>query len=405
MTRIGAAPSGGLSESSADALFLTQDEADSRYLQILNNLSDINNGSTSRVSLGLVAGGSGDIWVEKAGDVMTGNLEIDVETATQIALVLKSTDDDSTKNTFEMQDSDGNPVITFSPLGGAVFNVDRNAMDFNIQGETDDYLFYTDATNNRIGIGTAIPQARLNVTTYLGTQMGLLVQGYNSQTANLFELRDEEGTPLLNVSAYGFLGMGTTSTSAEFQIDINDSYNGAMNIRMQNTSTGTSADTRISMLGTSGGNDYIAMAHPGVNNSYTMFGQNRKTMSIIFNRGRNFSIGCLDAYTLFFGTNNTERGSVDSGGDWHLKSLNYDALFIDNSNDSIDIMHHANGKIGFYAATPVTRQNTTGTTAGFTAGSGSFARSDSTYTGNTGSTAYTTGDIVRALKKYGLLAS
>lgn len=33
-------------------------------------------GSTARTSLGLVAGGAGDIWVEKAGDTMTGDLTI-----------------------------------------------------------------------------------------------------------------------------------------------------------------------------------------------------------------------------------------------------------------------------------------------------------------------------------------
>jgi hypothetical protein len=49
-------------------------------------------------------------------------------------------------------------------------------------------------------------------------------------------------------------------------------------------------------------------------------------------------------------------------------------------------------------------QSTTGTTTGFTAGSGSAVLADSTFTGNTGATAYTIGDIVRALKTIGLLA-
>lgn len=62
-------------------------------------------------------------------------------------------------------------------------------------------------------------------------------------------------------------------------------------------------------------------------------------------------------------------------------------------------------KLGFYNATPVVQPNTTGTTTGFTAGSGTAASSASTYTGNTGSTAYTVGDIVNALKKVGLMAA
>lgn len=50
-------------------------------------------------------------------------------------------------------------------------------------------------------------------------------------------------------------------------------------------------------------------------------------------------------------------------------------------------------------------QSTTGTTAGFTAGAGTAVLSDSTFTGNDGTKAYTIGDIVKALKTVGLLAA
>lgn len=60
--------------------------------------------------------------------------------------------------------------------------------------------------------------------------------------------------------------------------------------------------------------------------------------------------------------------------------------------------------IGFFGATPVVQPTTTGTTAGFTQGTGTIAMSVSTYTGNIGTTAYTIGDIVNALKKLGLMA-
>lgn len=51
----------------------------------------------------------------------------------------------------------------------------------------------------------------------------------------------------------------------------------------------------------------------------------------------------------------------------------------------------------------IVQQSTTGTTTGFTAGSGTTARDDSTFAGGSG-TAYTIGDIVKALKAQGLLA-
>jgi hypothetical protein len=60
-------------------------------------------------------------------------------------------------------------------------------------------------------------------------------------------------------------------------------------------------------------------------------------------------------------------------------------------------------KIGFYAASPVIQPQTTGTTTGFTAGAGTTVDSAATFTGNSGSTAYTIGDIVLALKQLGLL--
>lgn len=62
-------------------------------------------------------------------------------------------------------------------------------------------------------------------------------------------------------------------------------------------------------------------------------------------------------------------------------------------------------KLGFWNATPVAQYAATGTTAGFTAGSGTAANSDSTYTGDVGSSAYTVGDIVAALKKCGIMAN
>lgn len=61
--------------------------------------------------------------------------------------------------------------------------------------------------------------------------------------------------------------------------------------------------------------------------------------------------------------------------------------------------------LGAFGATPVGQQATTGTTTGFTAGVGTGVNDDSTFTGNSGTAAYTIGDIVLALKNYGWLAA
>lgn len=63
------------------------------------------------------------------------------------------------------------------------------------------------------------------------------------------------------------------------------------------------------------------------------------------------------------------------------------------------------GKIGLFTVTPVVQPSTTGTTTGFTSGSGTNMNNDSTSTGGTGSAAYTFGDVVLALKQLGALAA
>lgn len=61
--------------------------------------------------------------------------------------------------------------------------------------------------------------------------------------------------------------------------------------------------------------------------------------------------------------------------------------------------------IGFFGKAPVARTASSGDVTSFVAGSGTASKSDSTWTGASGSTAYTVGDIVTILKAYGLIAS
>lgn len=67
-------------------------------------------------------------------------------------------------------------------------------------------------------------------------------------------------------------------------------------------------------------------------------------------------------------------------------------------------LFHDGTTVGFYGEGPTTQPSSTGTTSGFTAGAGTAVLSDSTFTGGSGSTAYTLGDIVLHLKTLGLIA-
>jgi hypothetical protein len=61
--------------------------------------------------------------------------------------------------------------------------------------------------------------------------------------------------------------------------------------------------------------------------------------------------------------------------------------------------------LGFFTATPVVQQSTTGTTGVTAAGAGTALKDDTTMTGGVGTRAFTVPDVIRALKNYGLLAS
>jgi hypothetical protein len=113
--------------------------AQANALAIANNLSDLGDAATARTNLGLVAGGTGDIWVEKAGDTMTGNLLI----------------------------SGGSLAVTGAITatagliveGAAIFNSSGGIFDFRIDANVVDSIFFVDASEDRIGIGTSSPVA------------------------------------------------------------------------------------------------------------------------------------------------------------------------------------------------------------------------------------------------------
>ncbi len=62
-------------------------------------------------------------------------------------------------------------------------------------------------------------------------------------------------------------------------------------------------------------------------------------------------------------------------------------------------------KLGFWNVTPIIQPATTGTATGFTGNAGTAVTHTDTFTGNSGTKAYTIGDIVLALKAAGIMAA
>lgn len=75
------------------------------------------------------------------------------------------------------------------------------------------------------------------------------------------------------------------------------------------------------------------------------------------------------------------------------------------TTNGVKIGGSSSSKLALWGATPVVQPSTTGTSTGFTAGSGTAVNDASTFTGGTGSTAYRISDVVKALKQLGALAS
>lgn len=105
------------------------------------------------------------------------------------------------------------------------------------------------------------------------------------------------------------------------------------------------------------------------------------------------------------GTNgNANGGAVSVNGGAKNGSGADGAVNIGTTRGDVNI-GKSGGKIGLFGATAVVQPATTGTSTGFTAGSGTAVKDDSTFTGGTGSTAYRISDIVLALKQLGILTA
>jgi len=74
-----------------------------------------------------------------------------------------------------------------------------------------------DATNKRVGIGTATPEAALDLTLSSATETGMIIKGAASQTTNLQEWQANDGTVVGSITPHGDLTLtGTNSPGGRF---------------------------------------------------------------------------------------------------------------------------------------------------------------------------------------------
>lgn len=209
-------------------------------------------------------------------------------------------------------------------------------------------------------VGGATPTGNTAVQINVGADanVGLtIIANSATQTAELIRVRNSASTTLWQVAASGL-----------------------MSTWIQDAATNTTPTIAQFIHGTSG----TAAAGFGSNISLEAFsdsGAQRAQMSL------------TSSWVVATDGSRTSRGVINA----HDSTATRECIRIEASGTA--------AMIGVLGASAIARYNTTGTTTGFTAGAGTNVTDQSTFTGNTGATAYTIGDIVRALKQYGWLTS
>ena len=100
-------------------------------------------------------------------------------------------------------------------------------------------------------------------------------------------------------------------------------------------------------------------------------------------------------------TGGASGGASGTGGSVNIAS----GAPTGGTDGSVNVQTVTTGKLGFFAATAITKYSTTGDQTTAAAGSSTTVFLNTTFTGNNGSTAYKVGDIVACLKAYGLLTT
>ena len=148
-------------------------------------------------------------------------------------------DTGSTPAVMKLRDSTNSSWITLYNLDGSslpiasateiVFNDAGADLDFRIEGDTDANLFYVDAGNDRIGVGTSSPSSLMQLQTTSAnvelqmledngsTVYGASIDAFNSSGGNIrLRLHDSGGTyqERLRIDSSGRLLVGTASNTA-----------------------------------------------------------------------------------------------------------------------------------------------------------------------------------------------
>ncbi len=242
--------------------------------------------------------------LDTSNDPLTGTLQIDVPTTTSEALILKTTDDNTTKNLFEVRESGGvsltkidtngfltvgssvnygkvilsGPDMTngevnlFNDSGGGALIIDTGVTatfrmlpfgtgiffqnttssgNINLTGDrgnvlTGDVIFKTSG-HTTIGAAGTAGTAAFNVLNPNSAQVGQIIQAAPSQTADILNITDSSDALLLGVGSQGHMAIGE-AVDADTMITVTDAavtsanHFFGMSSTVERTNTGSARD-------------------------------------------------------------------------------------------------------------------------------------------------------------------
>lgn len=189
-------------------------------------------------TLGLVSGGAGDIWVDEAGDTMTGALTIDVNSAVALLVEQNGVQD----NVWVVDTGNGRVGVNGIP-----------SVDFEVIGESHfgDGINYTKigADGDLTFAGIADYLVRLNTFAFRFSgdeDVGLFfgnAEGFAFTSTTGVTNHYIRGDPSADAFFLGSVGIGTESFSAKLQIADEDSATNTITdiVTIGHNSTGTPA--------------------------------------------------------------------------------------------------------------------------------------------------------------------
>ncbi len=196
--------------------------------------ADLNNDNKPDIAVSNLNSASVSVFINTTPTIPTLSPKLTVNTAaTSVAQVIQGASG-QTADLLQAKDISGNTMFSIGATGSVLVKNNTNSTTaFQVQNAAASSIFDVDSTNGRVGIGTNTPANQLSInnlstadslaqvaiSTKATTNKGLVIQGMNSQTADLFQTQNSSGTVLVGISAAGALSVVSATVSGNLTVN------------------------------------------------------------------------------------------------------------------------------------------------------------------------------------------